>query len=182
MLATTPPNASDPLGLLHVLVWNSNGSAGKGTNWGHAAILLDDGTYISWWPGAADDPSNPNTVVEDGGKHFARNARDANYGEDVSGEGHGPDEDVYINTADEAAIRKWWAEFKKDKVWDSFNRNCSDAVMDALKTGGAERFVKAPTNRVLPTSPADALGYAKKLMLYNHINFGPPLINPVAFN
>jgi RHS repeat-associated protein len=177
-----PQNAIDPSGLLHVLVWNSNGSAGTGTNWGHASILLDDGTYVSWWPGAPDDPANPNIIVEDGGKHFARNAREANYGEDVKGEGHGPDEDIYINTLDEGAIAKWWIAFKKNRVWDSFNRNCSTAVTDALKSGGAERFEKVPQNRFFPMSPQDSLDYAKKLMLHNHVNFGAPLVNPVAFN
>ena len=179
--ANNPQNAIDPSGLLHVFIWNFNGSAGEGTNWGHAAILLDDGTYISWWPGAADDANNPNVVMEEGGKHFARNARSADFMQDVMGEGHGPDEDIYLNSLDKNAIRQWWGRFQKNKLWDSYNRNCSNAAMDALKSGGSERAEKAPRSRLLPTSPKDVLDYSQKLQSHNRINFDFPLINPVVF-
>ena len=162
-----PINLSDPLGLLHLLIWNQTGSAGKG-NWGHVAILLDDGTYISWWPGAPDDPNNPNTVYEDGGLHWARNARLPGYADDVAGEGHGPDEDIYINSLDEEAMKKWWNEFQKNKTWDSYHRNCSNAAMQALQAGGASNNLKPKRNWVEPTSPEDVLDYALQLELYNH--------------
>jgi RHS repeat-associated protein len=167
-----PTGFSDPSGLLDVLIWNGTGSAGK-PPWGHAAILLDDGTYISWWPGSPDDPNNPNIVIEDGGTHFARNARIPSYADDVSassGEGHGPDEDIYIDSLNEAAIEKWWNGFQKNKLWDSYNRNCSDAAMGALNAGGAGNFVRQPHNLIAPTSPSDVLKYAQQLQLYNSWN------------
>jgi RHS repeat-associated protein len=157
------------------LIWNATSSKGKG-NWGHAATILSDGTYISWWPGRANDPQNPNAIVEQGGKHFARNARTPSYASDVSvgqeGEGHGPDQWIDIYSLNETAIRRWWNGFQQNQLWDSFDRNCSDAAMGALVAGGSERFVRQPRNLIAPRSPSDVLKYAQSLQLRNPTSGG----------
>ena len=123
----------------------------------------------------ADDPSNPTTIFQDGPNHFARNARDPSYAADAhkgqEGEGRGPDVDVYINSLEEAAIKKWWNEFQKNKTWDSYHRNCSSVAMDALMAGGAGNLVKPRKNWYYPTSPGDLKNYAQDLQIYNHTSW-----------
>jgi len=64
-----------------------------------------------------------------------------------------------------------WDAFQKNRRFDSYNRNCSDTVMQALGAGGAGNFVPLPKNWVLPTSPNDVLQYTRNLQLYNHISW-----------
>jgi hypothetical protein len=142
--------------------------------WGHAAILLDDGTYISWWPTSAENPDNTQYFNDERG-HWARDARDPSYAADVQkgqeGEGRGPDVDIYINWLDEAAIKKWWNEYRKNKRWDTHNRNCSHTVMDALKAGGAGSMVNSPKPFMGPMRPSYVEDYARSLQMYNNVTW-----------
>jgi hypothetical protein len=114
-----------------VLVW---GKRIKERNVGHAALLLPDTTYISWWP--ADEkalitnrtvPAVPNRKYED----------------DLIAEGHGkkkePDKKILINTLNCSNIKEWWDKFRNDKnsMYNLYGQNCSKTVYDALCSGGA---------------------------------------------
>jgi hypothetical protein len=97
----------------------------------------------------------------------------------LEGEGRGPDIDIYINSLDEAAISKWWAELQKNKTLDTYKRNCSVVAMEALMAGGAGKLAKPRKNWYFPTSPGDLRDYARDLQIYNHTSL--PNWSPVYF-
>lgn len=94
---------------------------------GHAALTLDDGTHISWWP---------SDKIE--GKKSKKNPRDiGSLDEDIKLEGRSPDKTFTIPGLDEKAIKDWWETFlDADNKYHLAERNCCHIVMNALKAGG----------------------------------------------
>ena len=126
-------SAVDLYGVLTVYVWDSSADG-----WGHAAVMLDDGTYISWWPGTDLDGKFK------GGDGPWNNIYDALHEPDRSFEADKKDESgelwsKKIDGLDEDSIRKWWDEFSNDddNLWSTFSQNCSTVAAEALKRGGA---------------------------------------------
>lgn len=147
-----PIGRSDPSGLLDVYIWNYQGSA---VAWGHAALVLDDGTNISWWPGQDRDytfgtdkipiysaPAIPNQTVQDAADLEERAA----------------DEVIHIDGLNEAAIKAWWENFRNNpnNKWSTFGRNCSTVVYDALRAGGGPLEFHP-----IIWTPANVLDYAR---------------------
>lgn len=146
-----PTNFVDPSGLLTVYIWNYTGST-AGENWGHASMMLNDGTYISWWPNCASGGGgSPFTNVP---AYQQRDPRD-----DIRDEGSLPNESIPIEGLDEAAIKAWWDKYRKsDPNWKTIGRNCSTTVADGLKAGGAPDTGQSSSHLVW--TPADVLQYA----------------------
>src|SRR5579864_4186396 len=148
-----PTNYIDPFGLLKVLIWNST----SGT-WGHTAVQLDDGTYISFWP-ADGAPKNPFSNVPSTTHTQAL---------DIEAEGKKPDEVVQINGLDELAIAKWWTEFKNKMVsgkkpYQGRRRNCSTVAALALMVGGATQSTPQSLHPFYWT-PEDVLEYVESII------------------
>ena len=142
-----PTDGTDPTGLLTVYVWGNTSEA-----WGHALILLDDGTtYISWWPVNNGDSSTDNAVPN---RTFAL---------DVKDESRQPTNTITIKGLDETAIKKWWDKFSSDpsNKWKSLSQNCSTVVADALMEGGS---AKCSSIHHWIWSPADVENYANDVV------------------
>ena len=106
---------------------------------GHASLLVNGHTYISWWP---DETAGPV-----GDYHPIRNK---NFASDVRDEGCSPDAAINLHGLDEAAILQWWQSFGLVSggtalqgplpPYNLLQKNCSTVVAMALKTGGADRY------------------------------------------
>ena len=77
-------------GIMKVYIWYP-----LGTQVGHAALTLDDGTHISWWPQGKTE-----------GKKSKKNPRDVgSLDEDTELEGRKPDITLKITGLNEKAIK-----------------------------------------------------------------------------
>jgi RHS repeat-associated protein len=157
----------DPFGLADVYIWNGSGTVEAALfngAWGHAAIRLEDGTYISWWP------DGPNATQQKEGRPIQADAITDTYAHDtgINGEKRPPDVVIHIDGLDEAGIADWWKRYKKNRSWNFYKRNCSSTVVDAINAGIPRSYnPKPPTKPWVTTSPSDAAGYAnavKKLL------------------
>ena len=94
---------------------------------GHAAITLDDGTHISWWPSGKTE-----------GKKSKKNPREiGSLSEDIDFEGRSPDVTFQVTGLNEGTIKAWWEAFlDAGEKYDLCIRNCCHIVMNALKAGG----------------------------------------------
>lgn len=146
----------DPLGLLKVNIWNYRGSADA---WGHASITLDNGTYISWWPGAKRSYALPGLPI------YSAPPAMENFAKDVEWEGQNPDVTVQIDGLDEAAIQKWWDAFKNNNQWKTLTNNCSTVSANALAVGGADQYSAKDGRFSKPIvwSPKDVFDYVNSI-------------------
>jgi hypothetical protein len=95
--------------------------------------VLDDGTYISWWPVPGTQRNRTNKNLQ-----WDADAIDGNtYSHDIgaNGESQGPDQVIHISGLNEVAIKSWWPNYKKNRKYNSRHRNCSTTVWDALLSG-----------------------------------------------
>ena len=118
-------------------------------------MMLDDGTYISWWPnctwGGCGSPFSNVPAYQQ------RTPQD-----DIAGEGAMPNEAINIEGLNEAAIEAWWNQYRKDDPnWKTVGRNCSSTVANGLKAGGAP-FTGPSYNNLYWTS-ADVLQFANDI-------------------
>jgi hypothetical protein len=144
-----------------VLVWYPKPKAV-----GHAALALESGTYISWWPeGEKSGVQSANSVSSS----ISLDKRLE------GGKGNPPKIPDYasapIHGLDEAAIENWWLKVaKRAKVeghavrqqpnrisggkYNLFAKNCSDVVLEALLLGGMHKafpITMAMTNNIVAT-------------------------------
>ncbi len=159
-VANSPLNWIDPFGWAKFYYWPSHGNS----KFGHSALLLDDGTYISYWPTCYFGGKDPPLL-----KHCP--ARQPNYDKDFEEEGNRKPEVIQVTGLDEAAIKRWWNEGKGHGDFSLWN-NCSDTVAEALRVGGLQvrtttvyttpDYVKGEIDRLLhdrqypPPSPRPA--------------------------
>lgn len=157
----------DPFGLADVYIWIKNNG-----DWGHSALGLNDGTYISWWPSdqSHDFPLGNGAL----GDYFtADTISDSLYrDEGPDGEGSLPTEIIHLDNLDESAIKDWWEKFKKTHKYNSAFQNCSTTIFDALSAGGSRD--------VLPGYPYPTIWSPQDVSDYSHalqsaLNGSPPL-------
>jgi RHS repeat-associated protein len=131
-----PIDGTDAWGLLKVFIWRMAGG-----NAGHASVLLDNDTYISWWPkkdcgckGPVDGPSNMLFLTG----MFPEPAEPmATLQGDERAEGGPADTTITITGLNEGNIQTWWDNFQKSH--DTYNpifQNCATTAADALAAGG----------------------------------------------
>ena len=132
-------------------------------NVGHASLLLDGlatPVYVSWWPDESHQsfatPSLSEDRQEEGGKATIS---------------------VKLDCLDEESIKHWWARIKydgraipyrleffpADTKWTLDRNNCSHIVALAMKIGGAERYVPAPTFGSDMMTPMQIHAWAKAI-------------------
>ena len=120
-----PVNWVDPFGWAKIYYWSPYHNSKKG----HSSLLLDDGTYISYWPTCEErfrwEPQ----------PFLSCASRSSNYDKDVQGEGDRKPQSIQVDGLDEAAIKRWWNNGKGHGDFSIWN-NCSDIVGEALRVGG----------------------------------------------
>jgi len=153
-----PYGSIDPLGLANLYIWK-----GYDGDWGHAALMLDDNTYISWWPQPTDREYPLGSWLD---SYFEVDAIAGNtFDHDNSsreGEGRRPTTTIHLDTLDEDAIRDWWAKFSKSHKYNSVSQNCSTTVMDALRAGGSGKHLIGYPSPLI-WDPEDVLEYGRAL-------------------
>ncbi len=138
-------------GLSVVYLWSF---LGKFNSWGHVALGLSDGTYISWWPSGPREPVLPKFINSmspvELPLYTAPARRDQTYEMDSKLEGLLPEQElkdakpkhaditITIPDLDVAAIKVWWESFKNNPAnkWETVGQNCAKTVCDALFHGG----------------------------------------------
>ena len=138
----TYPARAYQSGFVRVYVWQWRRAEGSiDSAIGHvAAELVDDGTYISWWPEAAKDAmSLPAKIDYPSNKQFQA-MQPRTFADDLAGEqGVAPSYSFMVGGLDINAIKTWWTAFKAnpDNKYQLLNLNCTTVVYQALKAGGA---------------------------------------------
>ena len=132
-MSENPIRKIDPFGLADFYFWPPIGD-----NVGHAALSLDDGTYISEWPTNASEiffgePRDPSLFID------ALDEEAMPYVINVPG-------------LNEQAVKEWWETEKDNAVYNAFFSNCADTVHDAIEIGGRDL-----PNRIIQT-PVDLFG------------------------
>ena len=150
-----PTMMIDPSGLADVYIWSYTGSGG---NWGHASLMLNDGTYISWWPGEPRDGKMPNGKIPD---LYSAPALPPDLARDQELEGTTPTI-IHLDNLDEDAIKKWWNKFRQKNKWKTLSQNCSTTVARALDAGGGRRRAPFAPHHFVWT-PADVEDYAQQI-------------------
>lgn len=118
-----PISNIDPSGLATLLRWRPH----QNSKFGHLALLLDDGTYISFWPDGT--PGKAGGVYS--GKLHSRQDDLKEYGRDA-------DIKTSIDNLDEDAIRRWWEQEQKNLPWWHWGRSCATEIGHALEAGGMD--------------------------------------------
>jgi len=116
---------------MHSQAW-SLGTRESNVAWGHASMLLDDGTYISWWPKEGAGIFN---AFEDQEALMMESLDD-----DIRNEGQRYDFSYYISFLDEIKIKNYWLKFKKKGKYNPVFQNCSTTVAEALREGGSQEY------------------------------------------
>ena len=128
-------------------------------NVGHASMLVDGHTYISWWPDEAAGL----------GRDF-HPIRNKSYSSDVADEGCAPDRMIELSGLDGDAILNWWEGFGLTRGKLNFQgplppynlskQNCSTVVATALKRGGGDRYASWYDSWSIVWRPQTVLDYA----------------------
>ena len=128
-------NGAAPGGLqmdAEAYVWNPHVDG-----YGHAAIKLCDGTYISWWPTTSAGSATSKEQYWSG-----RPGGGNTYADDIGpgGEGKGPDVTYNLgcDCLDEKGIRDWYSKnftSSPDPKWSVLRNSCSDVAHQALNVG-----------------------------------------------
>jgi RHS repeat-associated protein len=154
-VANSPEGRIDPTGLAWLHYWPSriwrdrHGNVVDSSPYGHISLQLDDGTYISYWPGTHIGKKDVGKCV----KPFPNRT----YIDDYYGEHRTDSLMFYIPGLNEEAIKKWWNNGKGHGDWCSGN-NCADIVEDALREGGFD----VPSENWIWATPYDVLMGAKR--------------------
>jgi hypothetical protein len=107
---------------------------------GHVSLLVTGGepsgdVYMSWFPTAHGSISSTARVGQ-------------TYSQDVALEKSDPLSPLSVGspskTLDETAIKAWWKAFKSSPPkWVLTSTNCAQLVVEALRAGGAEKYLVA---------------------------------------
>jgi hypothetical protein len=132
-----------PAGFVRIYVWqwrlyNSVGEMDQAI--GHVSLeLVDDGTYISWWPEAAKDAVGLAAAIDFPANKLYAAMQPRAYADDLSGENNELPRTFVVGGFDIGKIRTWWTAFTADpnNKYSLLNQNCSTTVYQALKAGGA---------------------------------------------
>jgi len=115
----------DILGLVKILYWAPGESSGGDKWFGHMSVLLDDGTYMSYWPSEPVD--GPFDEVP---------ARPADLANDIDGEDDRMPDVIEVDGLDESSMKSWWDN--GDHGDFSGLNNCTDITKQALEAGGMD--------------------------------------------
>jgi RHS repeat-associated protein len=157
-VGNNPTNRIDPSGLAWLHYWPARRwRDGDKSPYGHITLQLDDGTYISYWPGEHIGSFDVGKCVPP--------SHHRTYIDDWRGEHNTDSEMIYIPGLDEAAVKRWWNNGEGHGDWCSGN-NCADIVAEALRQGGMD----IPTKNWIWSTPYDVRRAVKK-KLRSHNRF-----------
>lgn len=144
--------------MITVYVWLPKRAGGQ-KNVGHASMLVEGLTYISWWPDEAAGI----------GRDF-HPIRNKNYTSDVRDEGGSPDHSIHLGGLDEQSILNWWAMFGLTRgntvlqgplpPYNLLKQNCSTVVATGLKQGGGDKYASWLDSWSVVWRPETVLHYA----------------------
>ena len=106
---------------------------------GHASMELQNGTYISLWPGEGKmgKKKKKKKKKDKKGKSHRDEERSDSLADDIESEERIYDLVYRISGLNERDIERWWAGF--DTRWSLLSQNCCKTVIDGLRAGGSER-------------------------------------------
>ncbi|KAH3738755.1 hypothetical protein DPMN_045398 [Dreissena polymorpha] len=137
--------------VVKVHFWNASSSR---LNFGHVALELDDGTYISWWPGSRmKDPFHAFKGT------FAKcyPSLDAEVEEQKC-----EPETYWLLYLDENKIKSWFSGHLEGSCrWDIIFRSCAVVVHKALSEG--HDFFKQKSSEFI--SPAEVIELVRRYAL-----------------
>ncbi len=87
--------------------------------------------------------------------------RDRRFEDDVRDEGMDPDVQIKIKGLNEAKIKAWWNDFKKNNKWESLGQNCAWVTINALIRGADKLPQDYWRAYAMPHTPNDAERFAK---------------------
>lgn len=119
---------------------------------GHLSMELDDGTYISHWPGKKSKLS----IVNKSG--LARETLAA----DIEAEKGDPNEVIKVpaEKINTTKIKKWWMSLiEKGTKYNLWAQNCAQMVIRALCSGGL--WTSFLTTEIFLMTPYEALNFIK---------------------
>ncbi|MGG5809074.1 hypothetical protein [Falsiroseomonas sp. CW058] len=140
------------MGKVWVYNWN-HVRGGEGAAWGHSAIQVEGGAYISWWPESenrqymVDKSKNPKLaaflgkVIGTTNIYKVRHRCHTSYLQDVQAEGRQADMvcEIANGVLNTDAIGRWWTGYAVEKAsYHSIKKNCSTTVIRALRAGGSD--------------------------------------------
>ena len=132
---------------------------------GHASMELDNGTYISLWPGEDKTGKKKKRKKIKKGKKDQHDERSENLDEDIYNEDRSQDYTFRIYDLDEGAIQRWWDNF--DGRWRLIGQNCCDTVIGGLRAGGSDGKLsfsdRIHFRTVLIWTPVTVAEYCRKL-------------------
>jgi hypothetical protein len=144
----------------------------KGTNVGHSALQIGESgdelaTYISWWPKAHLNFYKKAPGV---GQSLEDDERAEGRPADLSVEFKRPNNADGLDDLAELAIHQWWIAFvSKDFDYGLGGKNCSWAIIEALRAGGSDKYFPYRLNvkRNIPLKSAllSLLGAALRLVI-----------------
>lgn len=149
-----------------VCVWSYRG---KTVAWGHASLIVDPETYVSWWP------ERPGAVPSKLHRNIYQSPpfRDRRFAADCAAERQLPDHQIELHQLDALAIKDWWQSFglMRDGVpyqgplqaWSTLDRNCSTVVAEALSIGLGEARARRLRPFKLVWTPEDVLHFARAI-------------------
>ena len=128
-------------------------------NVGHASMLVNEQTYISWWPDESAGLGRDYHPI-----------RNKNYRSDVRDEGCNPDWSVRLQGLNEEAILNWWEGFGLTRgnlmlqgplpPYNLAKQNCSTVVATGLKKGGGDEYAGWYNSWSVVWRPQTVLDYA----------------------
>ena len=104
---------------------------------GHASMRLENGTYISLWPGEDKTGKKKKRKKVKKGKKENHSERSESLEEDIENEDRRYDSSFVIKGLNEIDIQTWWYNF--NITWSLLGQNCCKTVIDGLRAGGSER-------------------------------------------
>lgn len=94
--------------------------------------------YISWWPA---DGTKQTGFSKMASVVWGVDGEPFTFDKDMEGEGHRKPISTVLSGLDEAKMIKWWNEVFEQDQWSLLNQSCAQIAVDALREGGADRFI-----------------------------------------
>ncbi len=123
-------------GATRIFIWDNRSTS---FNFGHAGLMLSDGTYISWW---ARDNITLQVASVSSVSRAPKKKDDVKWPDPCATtrfDGlNEPRLVISLSNVDEDAVRAWWNDFwKTSHKYNPLGLNCSTVVFQALDAGGA---------------------------------------------
>lgn len=164
-----------------VYCWN-HVRGGQGASWGHSSLQIEGGPYISWWPSdedrsyTVDKKKNPmlaklmRKFIGTSCVYKVKHTCNTSLIEDIRAEGERPDQSAEIadGVLDTNKMSLWWTGYQYESAsYHVIKKNCSTAVIRALRAGGSDKLLGRKTidffSKQTGWEPTDIWAYLRLL-------------------